>query len=123
MFQGWENFYYLTGAAAAGLIGLLFIVITLSNNFNPQKAERGQRLFMTPTVMQLTLAFLISALTLAPKLAPRAHCWAIAVVAGWGLLYTGPGAYQLVRDREARAHWTDMWFYGLAPVAVYLALE
>ena len=123
MFQGWENFYYLTGAAAAGLIGLLFVAVSLTNNFNAEKAERGQRLFMTPTVMQLAIAFLISALALAPKLPPEAHRWIMGAVAGWGLIYTALGARQLAGEKDATAHWTDVWFYGFVPVGVYLALE
>ena len=122
MFQGWENFYYLTGASAAGLIGLLFVAVSLTNNFNAENAERGQRLFMTPTVMQLAIAFLISALALAPKLSPEAHRFTMGAVGAWGLIYTAPGALKLSRE-DVSAHWTDMWFYGLAPVVIYLGLE
>jgi hypothetical protein len=67
MFQGWENVYYLMGPAAVGLIGLMFIAVTLTNNFNAEKAERGRRLFITPTVMQLAITVLVSSLALAPS--------------------------------------------------------
>jgi hypothetical protein len=122
MFQGWENVYYLMGPAAVGLIGLMFIGVTLTNNFNAEKAERGQRLFMTPTVMQLAITFLISALALAPKLSPEAHRWTMGAVGVWGLIYTTPSALKLTREREVVSHWSDMWFYGLLPVAIYLVL-
>jgi hypothetical protein len=29
MFNGWSGFFTLTGSAGAGLIGLLFVVVTL----------------------------------------------------------------------------------------------
>jgi hypothetical protein len=29
MFDGWSSFFALTGSAGAGLIGLLFVVVTL----------------------------------------------------------------------------------------------
>ena len=30
MFDGWDNYFVLLGTAAAGLIGLLFVVVTHS---------------------------------------------------------------------------------------------
>ena len=32
MSRAWNDFYYLTGSAGAGLIGLLFVVVTLSSD-------------------------------------------------------------------------------------------
>ena len=123
MFQGWENFYYLMGSAAAGLIGLMFVAVSLTHSFSTEKAERGQRLFMTPTVMQFVITFTVAAVALAPKLSPEAHRWAAGAVVTWGLLYTAPGAFRLGSDKDAGAHWSDFWFYGAAPMAVYLLLE
>ena len=123
MFHGWENFYYLMGSAAAGLIGLMFVAVSLTRNFDPEKAERGQRLFMTPTVMQFALILAIAGLALAPKLTPQMHRFAMGAVAAWGLAYTAPSAWRLVREQDAAAHWTDFWFYGFAPVAIYIVFE
>jgi hypothetical protein len=120
MFQGWENFYYLMGSAAATLIGLMFIAVSLTHNFDTQKAERGQRLFMTPTVMQLAIVLAIAGLALAPRLTPEAHRWAMGAVAAWGILYTAPGTVRLATDKDAVAHWSDFWFYGFAPMTIYL---
>jgi hypothetical protein len=123
MFQGWENFYYLMGSAAAALIGLMFIAVSLTHNFNAEKAERGQRLFMTPTVMQFAIILAIAGMALAPKLTPTAHRWAMGALAGWGLAYTAPGTWRLAMDKNSGAHWTDFWFYGFAPVAIYVVFE
>jgi uncharacterized membrane protein len=122
MFQGWENFYYLMGSAAAGLIGLMFVAVSLTRNFEPEKAERGQRLFMTPTVMQFAIVLAVAGLALAPRLTPEAHRWAMGAVAGWGLVYTAPSAVRLARSQNT-AHWSDFWFYGFAPTAIYVVSE
>ena len=122
MFQGWENFYYLMGSAAAGLIGLMFVAVSLTRNFDPERAERGQRLFMTPTVMQFAIILLIAGMALAPKLTPQAHRFAIGAVAACGLIYTAPSAWLMVREPNAATHWTDLWFYGVLPLAVYTVL-
>ncbi len=44
------------------------------------------------------------------------------MVGAWGLIYTTPSALKLTREREVVSHWSDMWFYGLLPVAIYLVL-
>lgn len=122
MFQGWENFYYLMGSAAAALMGLMFLAVSLSSSYDPDKTATGQRLFMTPTVMQFALTLAIAGLALAPKLSPEAHRWAMGAAAGWGLAYTAPSAVRLATSRTA-AHWSDFWFYGFAPMAIYALLE
>jgi len=122
MFQGWENFYYLMGSAAAALMGLMFLAVSLSNSFDPDKAARGQRLFMTPTVMQFAITLAIAGLALAPKLTPEAHRWAMGLAAAWGLAYTIPSAVRLATS-DNTSHWSDFWFYGAAPVAIYGLFE
>ena len=37
--------------AAAGLIGLLFVVVTLTAGFDHAQASRGAKLYMTPTAL------------------------------------------------------------------------
>jgi len=80
---GWGNFYQVTGAAAAALTGLQFIVQTLlaSNAFRPATSgdpEAGTAAFGTPTVVHFTLALLLSAVLCAPwpRMAGCGRPWA-----------------------------------------------
>ena len=41
--QGWESFYLLIGGAAGALIGLLFVVITLTAELNPAETTVGSK--------------------------------------------------------------------------------
>ena len=41
MSDGWHEFYFLVGSSAGALIGLLFVVITLTANYDPSRAETG----------------------------------------------------------------------------------
>ena len=65
-FADWANFYVITSAAAANLLGLLFVVITLA-------AERGCkdsadiRVYLTPAVIYFGSVLLISALLTVPN--------------------------------------------------------
>jgi hypothetical protein len=53
MLHGWNNFFELTGAAGAQLIGLLFVVVTLGGTgLSPSQSADGIRAFVTPTFVK-----------------------------------------------------------------------
>jgi len=123
MFAGWDNFYILVGSAAGALIGLLFIVVTLTAGMDRDQALRGASRYMTPTVVQFAAALLVSAVASAPigagwqraarvVLAVLLLAWAL--VNCWRMFFQPMGA--------SPAHWTDPWFYAAAPAAAYLTL-
>jgi hypothetical protein len=121
MFASWQSFYQLTGGAAATLIGLMFIVATLTTTRSASSLNQGARLFITPTVFHLTSVLAISALSLAPEAEGR---WAQLIMAAWaigGLLYTLLVALGLRRTQLA-PHWSDFWWYGAANATAYAAL-
>src|SRR4051794_30315587 len=69
MFEHWDSFYLLVGGAAGALIGLLFVVATLTQGAqNPDSALRGASVYMTPVVVHLGTVLVISALAAAPSL-------------------------------------------------------
>jgi hypothetical protein len=50
MLHGWYNFFELTGAAGAQLIGLLFVVVTLGGTgLSASQSIEGIRAYVTPT--------------------------------------------------------------------------
>ena len=120
MFQGWQTFYQMTGEAAATLTGLLFIVASLTSGRSSSGQERGVILFTTPTVFHLASVLAISALALAPD-GERSRAVLMFAWAALSVIYTAWLAVQLYRI-ENPSHWTDFWWYGTAPVVLYLAL-
>lgn len=122
MILGWSNFYFLVGSASAGLIGLLFVVVTLTAGRDRASALRGATLYITPTLVHFALVFTISAVTMAPDLGVRAAAVAIGFVALAGLACATRSALGIRRPTGGAAHWSDFWLYGGAPVALYLAI-
>ena len=120
MFSGWQTFYQMTGEAAATLTGLLFIVASLTSGRSSSGHERGVMLFTSPTVFHFASVLAISALALAPD-GERFRAVLMFAWAALSLAYTAYLAVQLYRI-ENPSHWTDFWWYGAAPVALYLAL-
>jgi hypothetical protein len=66
-FEAWQNFYVMSGAAAATLTGLMFVVITLVNAWGERPHSReGIQAYSTPTVVHFAAALLASAILCAP---------------------------------------------------------
>jgi hypothetical protein len=124
MFHGWENYFGMLGTASAGLIGLLFVVVTLTANFETTQAQRGQALYMTPTGLNFASVLAVCALTLAPGLSPAVVAGALGMVALFGLGNSLRSSIGIARplNKSDRPHWSDFWCYGAAPVVIYLGL-
>ncbi|WP_372785680.1 hypothetical protein [Phenylobacterium sp.] len=124
MFEGWDSFYLLIGGAAGALIGLLFVVATLTGNVGREQAMRGAQIYMTPTVFHFAVVLVTSALTAVPHLPQEAAAVAVAVLATLGLAY-GLNVCWMLRTKRVTPeapHWTDFWCYGVWPTTAYLAM-
>jgi hypothetical protein len=124
---GWGNFYQVTGAAAAALTGLQFIVQTLlaSNAFRPVAGgdpEGGTAAFGTPTVVHFSLALLVSAVLCAPW--PESG----GLRATLGAFGAGALVYSAVVLRRARRQqiyvpvMEDWVWHILLPAAAYASI-
>ena len=121
MLEGWSEFYLMVGSSAAALIGLLFVVATLTADMEERRVLRGQRLFMTPTVFHFAVVFVISAVGTVEHMAAETIAIVTAAAALIGFLYMLPRLADQMKP-NATEHWTDIIFYGLSPMAGYLAL-
>jgi hypothetical protein len=124
MFQGWENFYLMVGGAAGSLIGLLFIVATLTAGRDRDETARGVSIYMTPVVFHLAVVLVLSAVAMAPGLG-AAVAGLVAGTAGvLGLVYSAWVSLSIRHiELTEPPHWTDFWWYGVAPFAVYVGLD
>jgi hypothetical protein len=125
MFEGWDNFYLMLGPAAVGLIGLLFVVVTLTAGFDRSKSIRGQALYLTPTALHFGMVMVISAIAMAPRLGPVATAAAIevAVLAGLAGAVRASLGIRAMTTGEIDPHWSDFWCYGVLPILLYLGLS
>jgi len=66
MLHGWDNFFMMAGTAAATLIGLLFVAVTVSTGFSTSSIVHGTRGFLTPTLIRFVGVLFLSLAVLAP---------------------------------------------------------
>lgn len=126
MFDGWGNFYFMLGSASASLVGLMFVVTTLTRGGDRRQVEVGQRLFMTPTVFNFAAVLTLSGMALVPKLDGRTQLIVMALLGAYGFGYAlviNAQAIRALRRQGPTPHWSDLWCYGLIPLAIYAGLE
>lgn len=122
MLAHWENYYLVTGGAAGALIGLMFVVVSLTSNVELERALRGAAIYMTPTIHNFATVLVLSAVATAPI--PPWMLAAVLVAAALAGAAASMRPAWLLRPwlDHATAHWTDFWWYGMVPLVAYVAL-
>jgi hypothetical protein len=125
MFHGWDSFYLLIGPAAAALIGLLFVVTTLTVGIERGRARRGAAVYMTPTLFHFAVVVTASATALVPGIGAGPAGAVLGGCALAGLVYALSVTVRIAGGSavpDQAPHWTDVWYYGVAPAAIYVVL-
>jgi len=117
----WREFYVLTGTAAATLLALLFVAVSLGTGYLTSRRATGIRTFMSPVVIHFTSVFFISAVALVPTHQETFFAALIGVTAAVGAAISMFITVQVVRT-EMTNYVQDYFAYGLLPALAYLAL-
>lgn len=122
-FGEWESFYVIVGTAAAALIGLQFVVMTLIAD-RPQAGgtpEAGAA-FATPTVVHFAAVLLLAAILRVPWHTIKPGAMLLAVIGFAGIVY---GVIVMRRMRRQTSYKPDLedWLsHAVAPFAAYAVL-
>jgi hypothetical protein len=124
MFRAWDSYYFMIGSAGAGLIGLFFVVVTLTQGFDRDRALRGTSIYMTPSVIHFAVVLSLSAAAVAPGLPipATAGLFALGALVGLGNAIWATVGIASRRLGPEAPHWSDVWLYGVAPTAIYTGL-
>ncbi|HEX4151286.1 MAG TPA: hypothetical protein VHY75_03660 [Steroidobacteraceae bacterium] len=122
LLEGWDNFYVILGSAAAGLMGLTFVVVTLfadARRGNPA----GLKGYIAPTIVHFGTVLAFSCFLSVPGQG------ALSVSAGFGVVGIGTLVYTGVVIRHMRRFSSDYmpvledWiWHATLPVVAYGAL-
>jgi len=117
--DGWHEFYGLLGTAAAALVALLFVAVSIGAAVLTPERAGATRTFLSPVVFHYTAVLFLSLIVLIPTQTPMSLGLCIGVVAGAGFIYS---LVILVRvTRDAMADVPDWFGYGASPLAAYAA--
>ena len=121
--NGWGDYFFMIGSSAAALIGLMFVVVTLTAGRNRAEVERGMHLYSSPIVWHLAVVLVLSGAAVAPGVAPKVYGFAAGVLALVGIAIGLRSARGIARRPGApEAATFDVCWYGIAPAAVYAGL-
>ncbi len=121
--ERWANFYLLTSAAAATLIGLLFVIITLA-------AERGVKwedgtakinkinMYLTPTVIYFASVLFLAALLTFPNHTRFTATLSICLAGVVGSVYSGTSLIG-GGDKKSFEERQDLISYAIVPFVAY----
>jgi hypothetical protein len=124
MFEGWDEYFFMIGSSAAALIGLMFVVVTLTAGRDRQQLEAGKHFYTSPIVWHLSFVLLLSGGAIAPTIDPKLFG---IVSAGLALLGVALGIRSTVGIARVQIvgpddNMFDMWWYGIIPAVVYVGL-
>lgn len=123
MLEEWHDFYLLMAGAAGSLIGLLFVVVSLTTgSTNLEQTEQGRRLYTSPVVAQLAVILGTGCLAMVPRLDTGVAAPIVGAAGLGGAAYMGWSAWVFWFTDYKPAHWTDAWCYAVIPAGCYAGM-
>lgn len=121
-FAPWSDYYVIIGSAAAALIGIQFVVITLIASFRTKPQPETVDAFATPSVLHLTGALLVSAMMTAPWSTLRGPSLILGAYGVFGIVYGVIVIRRARRQSGYRPVFEDWLWHSIFPIATSLAL-
>ncbi|HEU0000054.1 MAG TPA: hypothetical protein VFQ36_04100 [Ktedonobacteraceae bacterium] len=123
--RDWQNFYMLTGAAAATLIGLLFVAISISvgTNLSIKQARNSLRTFVNPILVYYSQVFIISCLAIMPLQSINILGGVVVVLGGLNIFLALKICWRILvlhRDEMELGHWIWHFFLPLITSILYV---
>lgn len=119
LLHAWRDFFIATAAAAATLIGAMFVVVSIAVGIITRERSAASHAYLTSTVVHLGTVLLLSFFTMAPSIDWPSFA---VVLIGGGLVGV---AYAAVLSRTVArfsVDWTDPLWYTALPIVGYLGI-
>jgi len=119
--EAWHDFYVILGSAAAGLTGLMFVVVSLRSGPTVRRSTAAARAFLTPTVVFFTTIVIVSATMTMPPL-PRPILGARLAAGGVAALVYMAITRVHSQWRKSNLDRPDWFWYAGLPILGYVLL-
>ena len=119
---GWENFYIIIGSSAAVLMGLMFVVITLTAERKGVDENAVLDAFTSPTVLHFCAVLLVAAILTTPGHTTVSLSFCLTVVGLGGIAYTTSIIVRMRRQKMYALVTSDWIWHILLPLVAYVCL-
>src|SRR5262245_38044229 len=94
--RSWQNFYFMAGGAAAALMGLMFVALSLGTHLVSETTVANIGTFVTPSIIYFVSALLLACVMLVPTYTPPGL--ALIVFSGgiFGMIIILPIVWRLI---------------------------
>jgi len=119
MFAAWHEFYVLLGTAAAALVALLFVAVSIATSLLSAEPEsrRNTRTFMSPVVFHYANILFLSLIALVPTQTWQSFGLVIGLASIGNVVYATVIAVRV--HRSSYSDIADRIGYGAIPVLCY----
>lgn len=118
----WHEFYVMIGAAAAALLALLFVAISVSEGFVTDDNVAQTRIYFSPVVIHFAAVIFLSAVGLAPVHSATFTAVLIGLTGIVGLVIGAVISTRVTTRHGPMVTFFDHFAYGVIPTLAYLAL-
>jgi hypothetical protein len=119
--ERWHDFFALVGTAAATLVALLFVAVSIGAGFLTDGRAAATRAFFSSVVVHFTAIFFVAAIGLVPghrEPFVATMIGAAAIIGGGVAIFT---TVELIRHDWTK-YLQDHFGYGLLPVGCYIGM-
>jgi hypothetical protein len=118
----WHEFYAFAGGAAATLMGLMFVVMSLGQRtLATEEGSQAMRALFTPIVVFFATVIVVAMLMLIPDPVPRLLGVLLGAIAAAGIIYmVVSGAHRFWRGHELG--FDDLLWYVVLPYVSYASI-
>jgi hypothetical protein len=118
----WDSFYVIVAPAAAGLIGLQFVIMTLIAERPSVRAAEAGAAFATPTIVHFSTVLLLGALLRAPWPTPAGPSILCALIGLMGVTYEIIVVLRMRGQTVYEPEFEDWLCHFVLPLAAYALL-
>ena len=119
--HSWQNFYFMIGGAAAGLMGLMFVALSLGSHLINDETRAAFPVFVTPSIVYFVSVLLIAAVMLVSSFTASALGVVLLVGGAASLARTVQPVRRLIRvnnEHQDFNRWDWLW-QVILPVVGY----
>jgi hypothetical protein len=118
----WHEFYLLLGTAAAALVALLFVAVSIGVGYLTPGRTTATRVFISPVVIHFSSVLLMCAVALTPAKVPLLIEIVIGLNAIAGFVVSCVILSQVMRSAYQDVVFIDNLAYGVGPALGYLVI-